>query len=103
MKFQDLKNFLANFSLRPGGKHTSLNFQQYKLLVTVATKWYGITFGSWLADCFMAYGHAVEPGYEDSDTYFQFTPESWEELEEQFRSHERQKFTHSHKHPEAPI
>jgi hypothetical protein len=85
MKFQDLKNFLGNFGVRPGGKQTSLKFERYKLLITTASRWHGVVFGSWLADCFMAYGYAVDPGYEDSSTFFQFTPDTWEELEEDFR------------------
>lgn len=82
MEIHQVKEMLGNFGVKPGCNpidHTRF----YKLIRTVQ-KWYGPYWGVCIMDLFMPCMAPIEPGYDGTQTHYQFCPMNWEEVEVEF-------------------
>lgn len=63
--------FLDNFGVRHGKR---IGFRRYVKCIEAARKWFGPEAAAALMDDFMPEGPAVEPGYEDSCSFYRYDP-----------------------------
>lgn len=82
MDDRQLKEFLTNFGIKPGCRPITLSRMQ--LIVKAAARWYGPFWARGIFDLFMPTGQVIDPGYEDSLSHYQFMPNDWSEMFEEW-------------------
>lgn len=81
---ENMRSFLSDNNI---GLGSVISFDRYNELINNVRKWAGYPLSQWLMDCFEPRGGALQKGYEDSNKWYSFTFDSWDDFESEW--HER--------------
>jgi hypothetical protein len=93
--FEQFKIYLVISGVVPGCD--SLALEEHTFCIENCRENFGDNVTRFFMDCFMPEGKPVCPGIEDSLSHYSFTPETWEELENDWKE------SHMDEHSETRV